>query len=222
MKLEFIGKTKGKIAMVRGHSIKLGQKETLPAAQLRIMAEVSNAILDKFSPGMREFLFEKAKGSEKTQKQLEGIEVVSDLPNLREPGVKLGALHWDDEQTGCTFIIDRAIDPIRIPGCKIDRFTIASRDGGSVQVFFTLTTGELDKDTSGDLLLLNQQNIIFELTLPALLSQQQPLEEQPQDDPQKALERAHKGGASKAAAKPITKKPDATKEAANGPKKRRA
>lgn len=181
MRLEFIGKTKGKVTKVAGFTIKMGQKDTRSAAQLRVMATVSNSILDKFSAGMREFLFERAKSSEKVQKQLDGVEVVSDLPNLREPGVKLGALHWDDEQTGCTFTIDRAIDPVLLKDCKISMFKIAPKDGGSVQVFFTLTTGELDRETSGDLMLLNQREILFELTLPDLISQQKTLndEEEP-------------------------------------------
>lgn len=183
MKLEFCGKTKGKVTKVGGFTIKLGQKETLPAAQLRVMATVANSILDKFSPGMREFLFEKAKGSEKNQKQLEGIEVVSDLPNLREPGVKLGALHWDDEQTGCTFTVDRAIDPIVVKDCKASDFKIVARDGGSVQVFFTLTTGEIDRETAGDLLLLKSTEVLFELSAPQV-HQQADIEDEDKDDDQ--------------------------------------
>lgn len=186
MRFELIGKTKAKFTKVMPFCIKLGQKETRPAAQLRVMATVSNAVLDKFSPGLREFLFEKAKGSEKVQKQLDGVEVLSDLPNLREPGVRLGALHWDDEQTGCTLIIDRAIDPICLPDCKIEKFKIVSKDGGSVQVFFTVTTGEIDRDTGGDLLLMHQAEVIIELTAPEIISQQQDLEEE-QETPEEAL-----------------------------------
>jgi len=204
MKLEFIGHTKGKVTKVLGFTIKMGQKDTRPAAQMRVMATVPNSILDKFSPGMREFLFEKAKTSEKTQKQLEGIEVVSDLPNLREPGVKLGALHWEDEQTGCTFIVDRAIDPLKLGDCKVNKFKIAPKDGGSVQVFFTLTTGEIDQETAGQLLLLNQTEIVFELTAPEPLSAKQRVIEEEQT-PEGALKAAVKKDAPKAPAKPAAK-----------------
>lgn len=197
MRLEFIGHTKGKVTKVGGFTHKLGQKDTRPGAQLRLMATVANDVLDKFSPGMREFLFEKAKGSEKNQKQLEGVEVVSDLPNLREPGVKLGALHWEDEQTGCTFIVDRAIDPIKVGDCKVSKFKIAPKDGGTVQVFFTLTTGEIDKDVAGQLVLLNQQDIVFELTAPAPLSAKQ-RDVEDQDTPEKALARGAKKDAANA------------------------
>lgn len=190
MRLEFVGKTKGKVTKVGGFTIKLGQKDTRPAAQLRVMATCPNAILDKFALGMREFLFEKAVGSAKAQKQIEGVEVVSDLPSLREPGVKLGALHWADEQTGCTFIVDRAIDPIKLTDCKINKFKIAPKDGGSVQIFYTVTTGELDHETAGQLLLLNQQEILFELTGPQVA--QTSIETGEDDDsPEKAMGRAH-------------------------------
>ena len=216
MRLEFIGKTKGKVTKVGGFTIKLGQKDTRPAAQLRIMATVSNAILDKFAPGMREFLFEKAKGSEKAQKQLEGVEVVSDLPILREPGAKLGALHWEDEQTGCTFTVDRAIDPIVLRDCKVNKFKIVSKDGGTVQVFYTLTSGELDPETAGQVLLMNQQDILFELAAPQVVQQEIP---QDQDSPEKAMKRAH--GAEEEGGKP--RKSVAQKVAANaGRVKRRA
>lgn len=182
MRLQFIGKTKGKIVKVAGYTIKLGQTDKRNAAQMRVMATVSNSILDTFSPGLRAFLYEKARGNEKEQKQLEGIEVVSDLPNLREPGVKLGALKWDDEQTGCTFIIDRAIDPIKLPDCRVERLKLVPQDGGTVQVFFSCTTGELDRDTSGDLLLLNQQDIMFELTAPEPAPKGDLLEDEDEDD----------------------------------------
>lgn len=182
MRLEFIGKTKGKVTKVGGFTIKLGQKDTLPAAQLRVMATCPNSVLDQFSPGMREFLFEKGKGSEKVQQQLQGVEVISDMPVLREPGVKLGALHWEDELTGCTLIVDRAIDPIVVKDCKVSKFKIAPKDGGSVQVFFTITTGEIDRETAGELLLLNKTDILFELTAPQVHQQQELDEEQDEDD----------------------------------------
>jgi hypothetical protein len=190
MRLQFIGKTKGKVVKVGGYTIKLGQSDKRSAAQFRVMATVSNAILDTFSPGLRAFLYEKAKANEKEQKQLDGIEVVSDLPTLREPGVKLGALRWEDEQTGCTFIIDRAINPIKLPDCKVEKIKLVAQDGGTVQVFFNCTTGELDRDTSGDLLLLNQQDIMFELTAPEPAAQASIIteeEEGPGYTPEQAL-----------------------------------
>lgn len=214
MRLEFVGKTKGKITKVGGYTIKLGQKETLPAAQMRVMATAPNAILNQFSPRMRELLYEKAKGSDKVQKQLEGVEVVSDLPNLTEEGAKLGALSWNDEQTGCTFIVDRAIDPLRLENCKATSFKIVSRDGGSVQVFFTLTTGEIDRETAGDLLLLKNTEILFELTAPQV--HQRKLEE----DDDEAGEAAKPPPAAKSRRKgsavtPIEALKKANKNAAN-------
>ena len=183
MKFELIGKTKAKVTKVMPFAIKLGQKDIRPGAQLRIMATVSNTVLNLFFPGFREFLFDKAKGSDNVQKNLDGIPVVSDLPNLREPGVKLGALHWEDEQTGCTLIIDRAIDPITLKDGKVNKFKIAPKDGGSVQVFFTFTTGEIDQDTAGHLMLLHQNEITVELTIPEPLQQQGKLDDDDDDSP---------------------------------------
>lgn len=189
MKVEFIGKTPAKMTKVQPFVIKLGQKDKRPAAQLRVMATVPNHILNTFAPGMREFLFEKAKGSDKVQKQLEGVEVVSELPNLREPGVKMGAIHWEDEQTGCTLTIDRAIEPIRLADGKANKFKIVPKDGGSVQVFFTYTTAEIDQETAGLLMLMHQADILIELTVPAPLQVQGKIGDDDEDQltPEKAL-----------------------------------
>jgi hypothetical protein len=238
MRLEFIGKTKGRITDVAGFTIKLGQKDNRPAAQLHVRATAPNAILDKFSPRIRTLLFEKAAGSEKMQKQLEGIEVVSDLPNLTEEGSKLGTLSWNDEQTGCTFIVDRAIDPLKLRDCKASDFKIRSRDGGTVQVDFTLVTGEIDRDTAGDLLLLKDTDIMFELEAAQVHQQELPSEEdgdEPDDagdglgeelTPEKALAGAlqqHAEGKEVTVKPPARKTPVAKKIArAAGKQSRRA
>lgn len=171
MRLEFIGKTKGRITKVRAHTIKLGQKDNRPAKQFMVRATAPNSVLNQLSPRMRALLFEKAAGSEKMQKQLEGVEVVSDLPNLTAEGEKLGALHWNDEQTGSAFIIDRAIEPLRLPDCKVSAVVIHSKDGGTVLIDFLVVTGELDVETCGLLDHMNNSDVMFELTAPEVHQQ---------------------------------------------------
>lgn len=214
MRLEFVGKHKGRITEVAGFTIKLGQKDNRPAAQLHVRATAPNSILDKFSPRIRALLFEKAAGSERMQKQLEGIDVVSDLPNLTEEGSKLGTLSWNDEQTGCTFVIDRAIDPLKLRDCKASDFKIRSRDGGTVQVDFALITGEIDRDTAGDLLLLKDTDIMFELEAAQVHQQELQSDDTSGADEEqlttekalgKALQQQHEG-------KEVTVKPPAAKK----------
>jgi hypothetical protein len=166
MRLEFIGKTKCRITKVSAYNHKLGQKELRHSVKLRVRATCPNSILDKFSPRIRGLLFAKAAGSEKMQKQLEGIEVVSDTPSLTEEGAKLGTLHWNDEQTGCTFVIDRAIDPILLKDCTVKDVDIISRDGGTVWVDFTLIPAEVDRTTGGDLMQMKDVDTFFEMTAP--------------------------------------------------------
>lgn len=169
MRFQLIGFHAGKLTKVEPFAIKLGQKQTLPAAKLRVMVTGPNKLLEQFDPALRAYLYEKAKADAVTQKTLDGIEVVSDLPTLREPGAKLGALKWDDEQTGCTFTIDHGIggeSNIVLRDCKASNWKIVPLDGGSVQVFFSLHTGELGRDTLGDLDVLHQQDVRFELQAP--------------------------------------------------------
>lgn len=232
MRLQFIGKTKGKITDVHGFSIKLGQKDIRPAAQLSVVATTSNSILDQFSSRMLAVLFEKAAGSEKMQKQLEGIEVVSERPNLTEEGMKLGTLSWRDEQTGCTMFIDRATGPLKLPNCKADNFKIKCLDGGTVRVAFTLTTGEIDRDTAGDLLLLKDTDILFELTAAQVHERQRDIEGEDDDEPteepltpekalSQALQQEHEGRPVTVTPPPRKKSPVAKKIAAHAAKQSR-
>jgi len=59
MKLEILGKNKAKFTGVKAHSKKLGQKKTIPAAKINIVALMANTIIEQFSPKLRALLYEK-------------------------------------------------------------------------------------------------------------------------------------------------------------------
>lgn len=175
MRFELIGKTRAKLCKVENQSKKMGQKELLPAIKIRIMATVPNTVLEMFDPTLRAFLYEKTAPSDKEQKQLEGIEVVTDMPQLRQAGVKLGALHWEDEQTGCTLVIDFGLggdSNIVLGDCKVDNFKLVPKDGGTTQVFFTLFSTDVDRETLGDIGMLHQHEVEIELSAPKVAQQQ--------------------------------------------------
>lgn len=175
MKFELVGKTRAKLCKVENQSKKMGQKELLPAIKIRVMATVPNTVLEMFDPSLRTFLYEKNGQGAKVQKQLEGIEVITDLPQLRQAGAKLGALHWTDEMTGCRLSIDHGLggpSNITIGDCKVDNFKLVPKDGGTTQVFFTVFSTDVDRDSLGDLGLLHQHDVEIELTAPQASAQQ--------------------------------------------------
>lgn len=199
MRFELIGKTRAKLVKVENQSKKMGQKELVPAVKVRVMATVPNTVLEMFDPTLRAFLYEKTAPNGKEQKQLEGIEVITDMPQLRQAGVKLGALHWEDEQTGCKLVIDYGMggdSNISIGDCKVDKFKLVPKDGGTTQVFFTLFSTDVDRETLGDIGMLHQHEVEIELTAPKI-AEQKPLVE---DEPEKGTGGAKGKGGKKAAA----------------------
>jgi hypothetical protein len=182
MRFQLIGKTRAKLCKVENQSKKMGQKELLPAVKIRVMATVPNTVLEMFDPSLRSFLYEKNGQGAKEQKQLEGVEVVTDLPQLRQAGVRLGALHWTDEQTGCKLVIDYGMggdSNIIIGDCKVDNFKLVPKDGGTTQVFFTLFSTDVDRETLGDVGMLHQHEVQIELTAPEVVQEQIKEEEPP-------------------------------------------
>lgn len=180
MKFELIGKTRAKLCKVENQSKKMGQKELLPAIKIRIMATVPNTVLQMFDPSLRSFLYEKNGQGAKEQKQLEGVEVVTDLPQLKQTGVCLGALHWKAEQTGCKLTIDYGMggqSNLKVSDCKVDNFKLVPKDGGTTQVFFTVFSTDVDRETLGDLGMLHQHDVQIELTAPEAV--QEEIQEQP-------------------------------------------
>ncbi|APW38486.1 hypothetical protein RD110_15805 [Rhodoferax koreense] len=174
MRFELIGKTRAKLCKVEPYAKKMGQKDLIPGIKIRVMATVPNNVLEMFDPSLRTFLYEKTPSSVKVQKQLEGIEIVSDLPQLRQAGARLGALHWNDEMTGCVFSIDHGIggpSNIKLRDSKVDSFKLVAKDGGTTQVFFTLYSTDVDRDSSGALNMLHQHEVEIELTAPQVAQQ---------------------------------------------------
>ncbi len=180
MRFELVGKTRAKLCKVENQSKKMGQKNLVPAIKIRVMATVANTVLAMFDPALRTFLYEKNGQGAKEQKQLEGVEVITDLPQLRQAGQKLGALHWADEMTGCKFVIDYGMGGERsnivLKDCKVDAFKLVPKDGGTTQVFFTVFSTDVDRESLGDLGLLHQHDVTVELEAPDVADKQKTLD----------------------------------------------
>ncbi|MEO8391180.1 hypothetical protein [Polaromonas sp.] len=184
MRFEIAGKAKAKLCNVKIQSHKMGQKHTVPAVALRIMATMSNTVLTQFDKLLKGFLYEKNGAAAAKQQVLDGVEVVSDMPQLREAGSKLGELHWKDEQTGSTLHIYQGVTGdgnIKLRDGKVHGFKLVPKEGGTTQVFFTFFTTDVDAEILGELAVLHQHDIDIELSAPEIVKDKPLLPDEPQE-----------------------------------------
>ena len=110
MTFELESFTKTKITDVVVLSQKNREPDANPGAALTFHIATSNDTLDYFDGALRSFLFQKnANSSTSNQQDLDGVEPVSDRPNLTGIGMHVGRLHWDLELTGYSLTIDYGI-----------------------------------------------------------------------------------------------------------------
>ena len=77
-----------------------------PGVVLSFMADRPNTALTELSPSLRTKMYCKSAAAVDTQKDLDGVEPISDLPNLTDDGQHMGEFAWKYKQTGCTLTYD--------------------------------------------------------------------------------------------------------------------
>lgn len=175
MRFELIGKTQAKLSNVNVLALKMGQTELKPAVSLRFKVTAANDILNKFDASLRPFLFEKNSAAQ-TQGALDGIPVVSDLPQLTDAAKRIGPISWDEEQTGCSLVVYQGASgagDIKLKDGTVDKVKIDPKDGGTVEVSFDFYAADLDAETMGELAVLHQHEMDIELTAPEIISAKQ-------------------------------------------------
>ncbi len=189
MRFELIGKTKTTIEGILPLSEKSGQKDVKPAVCLTLKTSLPNSSLNMLGPAVLPFLYE---NTGKNTGQLEGIQVVSDLPNLTPVALMLGALNWDYEQTGCKLVIYQGASghaDIKLKGGEVRKIKTVQNEGGTVDWTWQFYTADVDEDIMGALGVIKSLDRDLELTAPDLISKKQPqlLDEQEQLTPAGAL-----------------------------------
>lgn len=213
-RFELIGKTKATIQDIDIQSLKMGQTDVKPAVSLTFKVPLPNARLSMLSATLRDFLYENNVGKSNTTATLDGVEVVSDKPNLTESAVALGALNWEYEQTGCTLKIYSGATGhgnITLRDGTVRKMKIDCKEGGTVDHYFQFYTADVDAETIGELGILKSLERDVELTAPEIISQQKTIE----DDSEEKLTPASALAAAQA-------KADAEGAANSGKVKRRA
>jgi len=164
--------TKAKLLDVVVLSQKNRQPDENPGAKLTVELALPNHALSYFDGHLKGFLFTKNGGQSPKAKQetLEGVEVVSDMPNLSPAGAKLGALKWRHELTGYDLVVDLGMGTKRsnleIADCVLSGWKITPKEGGSVLVKVNIESANISEAGFGKLAKLKSREINILLTPP--------------------------------------------------------
>lgn len=153
--------TEATLAAVTNRIEKHGD-EDVPAVSLQISIEAANTLLDQIDPNIRRALYKAVDD----QDQLPGVEPTT--PVLRCNSFDQITLTQAHE--GWTLEIDGGIDedaPMQFAGCKVDKFRVDAKQGGSIVLRLRIGTSDVDADRLGALAMHNGQSIWVRLTPPA-------------------------------------------------------
>lgn len=172
--------TPAKFMDVKVLSQKNRKLEDDPGVKLVIELEVPDSALESFSSMLKMFFFmARAKGSSKKQPEqgkLDGVEVISDTPDLTEIGQHVPVLPWEQELTGYHLVIDRGLGDKRsnllIDDCMLSTWRFKPRKGGSVLVKFVLESENASEQQWGKLAKLKRRGAIKITLQPPELKQQ--------------------------------------------------
>lgn len=152
--------TEAHLATLTPRSQKHGDDE-VPAVSLGLELTVGNTLLDAIDPNIREALFKRIDG----QPDLPGVE--SSTPVLRCNSIDRVTLPTKYE--GWTLEVDDGIDdttPKAFGSCKVDKFSVEPKQGGSCLLRIRIGTSDLDAERSGMLGMHVGQSIWIKLRAP--------------------------------------------------------
>lgn len=153
--------TEAALTAVTNRIEKLGD-EDVPAVSLQISIEAANTLLDQIDPNIRHALYKAVEG----QDQLPGVEPAT--PVLRCNSFDQITLTQAHE--GWTLEIDDGINeeaPMCFSGCKVDKFRVDAKQGGSIVLRLRIGTSDVDADRLGALAMHKGQSIWVRLKPPA-------------------------------------------------------
>lgn len=167
MKFEFPSTTKCKLSSVNVRSERHGP-ELVPAVDLKLAIDASNDILAKFHPDLKASLYFKAAQDDDPWGLLDGIEPITDLPNLRFPKLE-GPLKWDHSGAGYRLVVDYGLggdSNLLLDGCAVNNFAFNACEGGVVELTFRVQMVNLDEHIIGKLATLVQHEVSIILDAP--------------------------------------------------------
>lgn len=134
-----------------------------PAVTIRVTISAANTLLDLIDPKIRQTLY---------MRKDDGAQ--ADIPGVPESTPVLRCNSFESHELplkceGWTVEIDDNIDdtdPMVLGGCKIDKFSIVARQGGSIALTVRIGTSDVDEHKIGKLAMLNKQTIYLRIKHP--------------------------------------------------------
>jgi hypothetical protein len=161
--------TKAKITDVVVLSQKNREPDDNPGAALSFSLELSNNALSYFDGSLKSFLYSVSAASSVGQQGLEGVEAVSDMPNLTKAGIKMGKFHWNEDLYGYVLVIDHGMggkSNVELNDCIVSNFKVEPKEGGTILVAFLLESQDVPEKTFGKLATLKNREVQITLTAP--------------------------------------------------------
>lgn len=145
MPFEITTMTEARVASVTNRVEKHGDDD-VPAVSIGLEITAPNTLLDTIDPKLRHALYTAVEG----QEDLPGVEPAT--PVLRCHSFETHALTTVHE--GWTLEVDDGIDgtlPMVFGGCKLSKFRVQAKQGGSIVLTFRAGTADVDADKLGKL-----------------------------------------------------------------------
>lgn len=197
MNFELPTATKCKLVDIDILSMKNRPPDSNPGVALAFTAELPNSALIMLDGFLRGMLYTKQANASDTQVALDGVEPVSDMPNLTKIGQSIGRFSWAGEQTGCTITFDFGLggkSNIVLGDVKVDALHVTPKEGGTTTWQWKCEINDLDEAEFGKLATFKSRDVQLLIALPEV--EQQDLDDEPA--PQKPA-KAPKGGKLKPA-----------------------
>jgi hypothetical protein len=142
---------------------------------MNFIMDAPNDVLSYFDGGLLNALFTvRTEAQSADQGEIDGLEPVSHLPNLRFP--KMAPIKWDWRGAGYTLELDYGLGSGRnivLDACEVGKFVIDAKEGGTVELKFQVqvTTG-LTEQIIGKLSMMIGQEVGITLRAPTTLDDQ--------------------------------------------------
>lgn len=142
--------------------------EDVPAVDINFVLDAPNDVLSYFDGALLSALYTSHEPTEPVQGELESVEPVSHLPNLRFP--KMAPIKWDWKGSGYTLVVDYGLGAkhnLELESVEVGKFVIDCKEGGTVELKFQCQcVAGLTERIIGKLALMIGQEVSIELRAP--------------------------------------------------------
>jgi hypothetical protein len=177
--------TKARLEDIEVLSQKNRQPDEAPGVKLHLEMTVPNHVLSTLDGHLKGMLYTRneaaapkvMKGKDNQTGTLEGVEPVSDLPNLSGIGSHIKSLKWAVEVTGCAAAIRFATTELGLDDATCGPFTIKPKEGGSCVLKFPLEAPNASEKVFAKLAKYKSREIELKVKQHAPADQQRTLED---------------------------------------------